>query len=468
MRILTLGGKMLTDALRRHGHEVMHLGLPGTAGHPQDHETKLFHHPENVRTLLRDLAEAFRPDWILQVDDSTPLAHAGLEALPFRKAWYAVDSHLHMDWHRHFAPLFDVVFCAQQNRIPDLNVHRTQDFGAVWLPLACNDEPVFLPWEERTWDVSFVGTVDAALNPARVALLEGLRARGQDVHVTQGDHRPVYRASRIVLNQSVHDDLNLRCFESIGQGALLITDSLSHSLEDIGIPGTDFLVYPPGDAETLQGKIRWALGHPAEAEAIARAGQVKVMRAHTMAHRLDRLAEVLRSFRADGRLETQGNPAVTGHVLAHLAVAQEHLSRLSLPAPLTAFFAGEARRLSLAALAKSPDEPFALLTLARLDLERGAVAEALAWLERSGNGSGTGFGVGAGVGGKDGGGEYLRSYVTLLALLLAHNGRIAEARRTASAGLRDFPGDGDLQGLVKVLGPGGPQGGPGGPQSGPG
>jgi hypothetical protein len=220
MRLLTLGGKMLTTALRDQGHEVAHLGPPGTAGHPQDVEADFFGQPASARAALRGLASAFSPDWILQVDDSTPLAHTGLESLPFRTAWYAVDSHLHLDWHREFAAVFDLVFCAQRNRVAVLNLHRLRSGapGVRWLPLACNAEPGGLPWSARIREAAFVGTLDPLRNPARSALFDGLAARGRTVDVIQGEYRPVYGSSRIVINQSVHDDLNLRCFEAMGQG----------------------------------------------------------------------------------------------------------------------------------------------------------------------------------------------------------------------------------------------------------
>jgi hypothetical protein len=290
-------------------------------------------------------------------------------------------------------------------------------------------EPEFRPWAGRTLDVSFVGTVDAALNPARAALLEGLKARGQAVHVAQGDFRPVYPDSRIVINQSVNDDLNLRCFEAMAKGALLITDRISHSLGDIGTPGTDFLVYAPGNADDLLAHIRWALAHPGEAEAIARRGHARAVSSHLLGHRVDALI---------GALPAAGMHGPDAKALAHLAAAQEHLSRLALPAHLTAFFAAEARRSAEAALDASPDEPFALLALAQLEFESGTYGAALARLDR-----------GEGL---DGGGEYRLRYATLKSLALAHAGLIQEARRTVSAGLGEFPLDEGLRAIAKALG----------------
>jgi hypothetical protein len=461
MRILTLGGKMLTTALRTHGHEVAHLGPPGTAGHPQDVEADFFGRPATARAALRDLAASFAPDWILQVDDSTPLAHAGLESLPFRTAWYAVDTHLHLDWHRDYAATFDLVFCAQRNRVADLDLHRIRS-GAprvIWLPLACNAEPGGLPWSGRFRDAAFVGTLDPARNPARSALFDGLAALGRTVDIVQGDYRPIYGSARVVINQSVHDDLNLRCFEAMGQGALLITDRISHSLEILGAEDREFLAYAAGDVDGLEAKIRWALEHPAESEAMARAGQARIAGGHMLAHRVAGLTASLAAHpspkapaagaplaAADTATTAKADHAAkTGARLAHLAAAQEHLSRLALPAPLSAFFAEAARVSALAALEAAPDESFALLALTRLDFERGAMAEALAWSDRSercGGGEGAGRGEG-----------YSRSYATLRSLLLAHGGRMQEARRVAAAGLRDFPDDAHLQRLARALGP---------------
>lgn len=454
MRILTLGGKMLSQCLRDHGHEVVALVPPGIAYHPQDRETDFFSAPEKARETVRSLAASFQPDWILQVDDSSPLPHLGLEDLPFPKAWYAVDSHLHREWHRHYAALFDIVLCAQRNQVAALEEFRAEGPGhgpepagasgrrkVEWLPLWFVGEPEFPPWADRAHDVSFVGTLDAALNPARIALLDGLKALGQPIHVARGECGPIYRASRLVLNQSARDDLNFRFFEAMGHGALLITDRLSHSLDAIGEPGRDFLVYEPGDAEDLRAKIHWALTHAETAEAMARRAQAKVLADHTLPKRVRRLLEVLAAPVPAAAPAGPSAPGLLqrGHRLGHLAAAQEFISRLSLPAPLTDFFAAEARRQAMAALEAVPGEPSACLALAQLDLEAGEYARALDCLD-------------AGGGGGSAGPEYHRRYLFLRAVLLGHLGRLPQARAAAESALRAFPGDGDLVRLAAALG----------------
>jgi hypothetical protein len=229
---------------------------------------------------------------------------------------------------------------------------------------------------------------------------------------------------------------------------LLITDRISHSLEILGSEGREYLAYEVGDADGLESKIRWALEHPAESEAIASAGRARIAGGHMLSHRITDLVGAMAAHPSSN--ETTSSPAAAaargGTRLGHLAAAQEHLSRLALPAPLTAFFAETARATALAALEAAPEEPFALLALTRLDFERGAAAEALAWSDRSEAGGGGDGRAGRGEG-------YSRSYATLRALLLAQAGRMREARRVAAAGLGDFPDDAHLQGLVRALGP---------------
>lgn len=428
MRLLTLGGRQFDSRLRALGHAVRHAGEPGTAAHPDDREIPFLSVPGSVRPVLRALAEDFRPDWILLVDDSTPLPHIGLEDLPFKKAWYAIDSHLHADWHRHLAPLFDLVFVAQRNRIADLGEFRGGD--AEWLPLAFGSEPEFLPWHARSHGACFVGSLDPVRNPARMALLEGLKARGMEVLAVQGEFPPIYRAARVVINQSVHDDLNQRVFEAMGCGALLITDRISHSLEDIGEPGRDFLVYPPGDAGELARLIRAALDHPDESAAMARRGHERVLASHLVGHRVDRLLEAF--------AREPSPPRPTARVLGHLAAALEHVSRLALPDPLPAFFADEARRAAFRALEADPRSPWARLVLATRSLDAKHPVAGLDFLD--------------GVAAEAEGPRYHRRYALLRILLLAHAGRIDEARREAASARRALPEDPDLAGAAKVLG----------------
>jgi hypothetical protein len=428
MRFLRIGGGLFDGTLRQFGHEVLPFGFP---------DGDAFRDPETARSLLAGAAESFRPDWILQVDDSTPLVHLGLERFPIPKAWYAVDSHLHA-WHAHYAALFDRVFCAQANQVERLGAYLASQGAVTWLPPCFNGEPAFLPWAQRVHDVAFVGTLDPALNPARLALLEGLAGLGLAVHAVRGEYAPVYTRARVVINQAAADDLNFRVFEAMGCGALLLTDAISHSLSAIGEPGRDFLVYAPGDAADLARQARWALAHPAEAEAMARRGQERVKAGHLIRHRAGTLVRELMApaFRSPSRVPGPVPGPDRAHLPAQLAATLEHVSRLELPADITRMFARRARSAAGDALMADPGSPWALLVLAQLELEAGRPGPALAFLEKAPGHAGIG---------------YRRRYLQLMALLLAFAGRLEEAEQALGEGLREFPGDGGLARLREVI-----------------
>src|SRR5215831_5380622 len=76
--------------------------------------------------------EGFRPDALLFVEGGTRLIFpSGMEELDCVSAWYAIDSHLHLQEHVRIAALFDVTFVAQ---FEFLRCFR--DSQVHWLPFA--------------------------------------------------------------------------------------------------------------------------------------------------------------------------------------------------------------------------------------------------------------------------------------------------------------------------------------------
>jgi hypothetical protein len=107
----------------------------------------------------------------------------------------------------------------------------------------------------------------------------------------------MYRAlarSRITVNR--HIDVaenhanNMRLYEATGVGTLLITDR-KDNLGEIFDVGKEVLAYD-GAAEAAD-LIRYFLTHPAEQQAIAKAGQSRTMRDHTYRQRMEELVAIL-------------------------------------------------------------------------------------------------------------------------------------------------------------------------------
>jgi SAM-dependent methyltransferase/tetratricopeptide (TPR) repeat protein len=104
----------------------------------------------------------------------------------------------------------------------------------------------------------------------------------------------VLGASKITVNR--HIDVaenyanNMRMFEATGCGALLITD-YKDNLNELFDIGKEVVAYrSPEECVEL---IKYYLGHPDEAEAIAKAGQERTLREHSYRLRMVKTAEML-------------------------------------------------------------------------------------------------------------------------------------------------------------------------------
>jgi tetratricopeptide (TPR) repeat protein len=127
----------------------------------------------------------------------------------------------------------------------------------------------------RSASIGFVGQA-AAHHPRRKRILEAIhRARLPlfQKSIPQAESLAFYASSLIGLNASLNGDLNLRFFEVISSGSLLITDSLA---PDSGIGcfssmGCAFEEYR--NEQELVVKARYYLGRPREAFELAKKGQ---------------------------------------------------------------------------------------------------------------------------------------------------------------------------------------------------
>ncbi len=363
MKILSIGSQFLSRSFRDAGIKLHSIVPSNMVLHPDDIPFDFYSKAEQCSEFICSAIEKFKPDLIFQGDHSGPLIHTGLENYSIPKVWYAVDVHLHYQWYKHYAVIFDQVFCAQKKFVEMMSTYNP---NVEWMPLfysQCKSQ--FVPWNKREYAISFVGTMDAKKNPERVELFENLKSRGIEVLVTTGKYDNIYSRSKIVINQSVADDLNLRFFEATGCGALLITDGLSHSMNEILEPGEDFLLYEHGNIGDLIDKIKWAEQNDSTAEIMAKRAQEKILKNHLEMHRAIR---VLSWFKSKKSGCEQSNSEKT---LSHLAWTFDCCSKLDIPETVTDYFGKKAYKYANLVLNRSPDNSIALLLLAEQAFQNG-------------------------------------------------------------------------------------------------
>lgn len=237
-----------------------------------------------------DCARDVALDWLLVVDpcldDPGSLRHVRCPI-----AGYLIDVHQQLAPRLCYANYLDHVFVAQPDYLPDF---RAQGHPSVhWLPLGCDPEIHFATGNARIHDVGFVGKLGKPGSDRFVTLQRVLAAF--DTNDTQRPYTPkqmgeTYSRSRIVFNKSINRDLNMRFFEGLAAGALVVTDHIENGLGEFGRDGEHYVTYR--DADEAIDKIRYYLAHDAERERIARCGQRLVHAQHTYLDRFRTIAGV--------------------------------------------------------------------------------------------------------------------------------------------------------------------------------
>src|SRR5205823_7453015 len=141
-------------------------------------------------------------------------------------------------------------------------------------------------------DISFVGN---RFPGPRAELIDLLKTRYPSHFVGNAyldEMARIYSASRVVFNRSVRNDVNMRVFEALACGSLLITNDLAENGQaELVTDGVHLVGYrEPGE---MVEKIGYYLAHEEQREAIAAAGRAEVLARHTYRHRMEwLLAEV--------------------------------------------------------------------------------------------------------------------------------------------------------------------------------
>ncbi len=197
LRILSVGGQYLTQSLRQLGHAVLSVCPDPEADIPLPH-------PETARNLLEQAAgRGFIPDMLFYADDGNLPLLINPESAPCPSLYYSIDTYCN-PWHLPYARGFDLVLAAQKDF---LSLFADEGLPAQWFPLFCRSVDEAAPFDARDIPVAFVGTLGHKNNPGREPFLRNFRALHPLV-MRSGDFFPVFRRSRIVLNQTAFSEVN--------------------------------------------------------------------------------------------------------------------------------------------------------------------------------------------------------------------------------------------------------------------
>lgn len=240
------------------------------------------------RLVLNPDARPWLPPWIESVDAPT--------------AAFEIDAHSSTSRRILRAPMYDYVFVFHPGY-----EERFAHPGLRVLPHAVERELFDRPETERPFEVGWVGRTGLAVYGSRIRILRDLVANF-DMNETERYYGPeemadVYCRSKIVVNVSgdaAPHDANLRCFEAMAAGALLV-NRLPTELTALGfVEGRHFIGYR--QPEEVKDVVRRWLDDDAGREAIARRARALVLREHTYDARVETiLAAITDGKRAPAR-----------------------------------------------------------------------------------------------------------------------------------------------------------------------
>lgn len=112
----------------------------------------------------------------------------------------------------------------------------------IWLPLACDEEIHSGKAAEKLCDVGFVGTVDSAPERRKRLLNELSSHFNLNCQRKFMDEMAAVFRVQNCFNNAINQDLNMRVFEAMCSGSLLVTDRATGSgLEEMF---TDKSIWP--------------------------------------------------------------------------------------------------------------------------------------------------------------------------------------------------------------------------------
>lgn len=237
--------------------------------------------PEELTYVARNAFDLF-----LFIDDGLEYELPDLHP----SAFWAIDTHINPERLLRRTRAVDFVFAAQCNGVELLRKHGINCLG--WLPLACDPDihrRHSMPLEFDTCLVATLGT------PGRRELAEFVQHTFPRSFVGQrffDEMARTYSASRIVLNQSIAGDINMRVFEALACGALLVTDDVyNNGLAKLFQERKHLVTYR--SLSELATIVEHYLTHKDEADRIAAAGRAEAIARHSYVHRMQTLLQMI-------------------------------------------------------------------------------------------------------------------------------------------------------------------------------
>jgi glycosyltransferase involved in cell wall biosynthesis len=233
-----------------------------------------------------------KPDFILAIDYGT---HYILDIDYHPKAIWLIDTHLSLICDEVMAKSFDIIFVAQKE---DYEKLKKKFRYVYWLPLAGDPEYHGKKNLNKIYNIGFVGGLGMG---NRKKFLLNLKREYPNSFIGPADCKKIgeiYSQSKIVINYSIKNDLNMRIFEALMSGSMLITNRIKNNgFNELFEENKDLVVFDSW--KDLKEKIDYYLKNEEEREKIALSGYQKAINYHKYEDRIKFILEKIEELKKE-------------------------------------------------------------------------------------------------------------------------------------------------------------------------
>jgi glycosyltransferase involved in cell wall biosynthesis len=252
-------------------------------------------HEVIYQNYLKDKDKISNVDFYLNVDDDSNYL------LP--KDWYpniywVSDTHrlgFKNIWRFDKCRKVDFLFTSQKDAM--LNFKNEGLEKVFWLPHACDEDYHSSVNIEKLFDIGFVGNCNSKIHFKRNYLLNKIKNSFKNNAIVKSlylnEMADLYSKSRIVFNCSLNNDINMRLFEGMCSGSLVITDNIPFLYE---VVNSDSVVSYKNESDLLN-KIEKYLNDQEASKIISDNGKKEVLEKHTYVNRMQKIIETLNNIR---------------------------------------------------------------------------------------------------------------------------------------------------------------------------